>query len=110
MSEDTDQIRALNDELRRILNSGRALITPGIAELGADAVGRLIQSIAVFDDFCLANDPHGEHDVGSFRFDDKVEVMFKIDYFDKSMMYRSPNPADPTVTERVITVMLPSEY
>ena len=37
-------------------------------------------------------------------------VMFKIDYFDKSRTYHSPNPADPKVTTRIMTVMLAEEY
>jgi hypothetical protein len=36
--------------------------------------------------------------------------MFKIDYYDKSLTYHSPNAADPAVTERVITIMRADEY
>ena len=53
MSTDTDRIRALNDQLRRHLTGGKAVMTPGIAALGQEAVQRLIQVIATFDDFCL---------------------------------------------------------
>ena len=81
MSTDTDRIRMLNDELRKSLFGGGAVITAGIAELGAEAVERLVKTIAVFDDFCHANDPHEEHDFGVFEFDG-VAVMFKIDYLD----------------------------
>ena len=109
MSTDTDRIRMLNDQLRRDLTGGRAVMTPGIAALGSEAVDRLIQTIAVFDDFCTANDPHGEHDFGAFEFDG-TPVMLKIDYFDKDLNFLSPNPADPAVTERVITLMLAEEY
>jgi hypothetical protein len=109
MSTDTDRIRALNDELRQHLLGGGAVMTPGIAALGSDAVKRLIQTIATFDDFCTANDPHGEHDFGCFDFDG-TPVMFKIDYYDKNLNFHSPNPADPAVTERVITIMLADEY
>jgi hypothetical protein len=109
MSSDTDRIRALNDELRRHLYSGGAVMTPGIAALGDEAVGRLVNAIATFDDFCIGNDPHGEHDFGAFDFDGKP-VMFKIDYYDKDLTFHSPDPADPTVTERVITIMLAEEY
>ena len=109
MSTDTDRIRTLNDELRQQLSGGRAVMTPGIAALGSEAVHRLIQTIAVFDDFCTANDPHGEHDFGAFPFEG-VEVFFKIDYFDRSLNFHSPDPADPSVTERVITLILAEEY
>lgn len=109
MSADTDRIRTLNDELRRNLLGGNAVMTPGIAALGAEAIQRLVQTIAVFDDFCTANDPHGEHDFGAFNFDG-VEVFFKIDYFDKDLQFHSPDPGDPAVTERVITLMLAEEY
>ena len=104
MSTDTDRIRALNDELRQHLRGGRAFMTPGIAALGPEAVQRLVQTIAVFEDFCTANDPHGEHDFGAFDFDG-TPVMFKIDYFDKDLNLHSPDPADPAVTERVITLL-----
>lgn len=108
-TDSTDRIRSLNDELRRNLLGGKAVMTPGIAALGADAIQRLVQTIAVFDDFCTANDPHGEHDFGAFNFDG-VKVFFKIDYFDKDLGFHSPDPSDPAVTERVITLMLAEEY
>ena len=109
MSMDKDRIRLLNDKLRRNLPTVGAMLTPGIVALGAEAVERLIQTIATFDHFCEANDPHEEHDFGSFDFDG-TSVFFKIDYFDKTLHFHSPDPADPTVTERIITVMLAEEY
>ena len=109
MTVNTDRIRMLNDELRQHLLGGGAVMTPGIAALGQEAVQRLVQNIATFDDFCTANDPHGEHDFGAFEFDG-VQVFFKIDYYDKSLNFHSPDPADPAVTERIITIMLAEEY
>jgi len=84
-------------------------MTPGIAALGPEIVQRLVQAIATFDDFCLANDPHGEHDFGTFE-SDGVEIFFKIDYYDTNLEFGSPDPADPAVTNRVITLMLADEY
>ena len=72
-----------------------------------DPYGR--QTIAVYDDFCHANDPYGEHDFGSFEADDQ-KIFFKIDYLDKALTAHSPDPSDPSVTERVITIMLAEEY
>jgi hypothetical protein len=63
----------------------------------------------VYDDFCHANDRYEEHDFGSFEADGQV-IFFKIDYFDKNLTHHSPDPPDPSVTERVITIMLAEEY
>jgi hypothetical protein len=109
MTTTTDKIRALNDKLRHDFSEGRAVMTTGIAALGAEAVARIVKTVAVFDDFCHANDPHQEHDFGSFDADGHT-IFFKIDYYDKALQAGSPDPADPSVTERVITIMLAHEY
>jgi hypothetical protein len=109
MTTKTEQIRALNDQLRQTMTGGMAVMTAGIAALGREAVERIVETIAVFDDFCHANDPHQEHDFGSFEADGQT-IFFKIDYYDKALSMHSPDPSDPSVTERVITVMLAEEY
>ena len=109
MTTETETIRALNDQLRQNLTTGTALMTAGVAALGAEAVERIVKTIAVYDDFCHANDPYEEHDFGSFDVDGHT-IFFKIDYYDKSYTYHSPDPADPAVTNRVITIMLAEEY
>jgi Protein of unknown function (DUF3768) len=109
MDPKTMRIRSLNDELRQNLTGGVAVMTPGIAALGPEAVDRIVKTIAVFDDFCHANDPHEEHDFGSFEAEGHT-IFFKIDYFDRNMKYLSLDPTDPLVTVRVITVMLADEY
>ena len=83
--------------------------TPGVAALGQVAVARIIKTIAVFDDFCQANDPCGEHDFGAFQAEGRT-IFFKIDYFDSDLCCQSPDPANPIVTERVLTIMLAEEY
>jgi len=82
MDSKTARIRALNDELRQNFAQGMAVMTPGIAALGAEAV---------FDDFCHANDPHEEHDFGAFDADGH-RIFFKIDYYDKTLTSHSPDP------------------
>ena len=109
MTTKTEAIRALNDELRQNFATGTALMTAGVAALGAEAVARIVKTIAVYDDFCHANDPYEEHDFGSFEVDGH-RLFFKIDYYDKSRCYHSRDPSDPSVTERVITIMLAEEY
>jgi benzoyl-CoA reductase/2-hydroxyglutaryl-CoA dehydratase subunit BcrC/BadD/HgdB len=107
----TDRIRALNDDLRQNISRGRghAVMTTGVAALGAEAVARIVRTIEVFDDFCRANDPHEEHDFGAFEAEGHT-IFFKIDYYDHSMTMHSSDPADPKATERVITIMLAEEY
>src|SRR5450756_307002 len=80
-----------------------------LVTLGQQAVERIVKTIAVYDDFCHANDPHEEHDFGSFEADGQM-IFFKIDYYDKTLTYHSPDPSDGSVTERVITIMLADEY
>jgi Protein of unknown function (DUF3768) len=109
MDTKTARIRALNDQLRQHLTGGTAVITPGVAALGAQTVERIVKTIAVFDDFCHANDPYEEHDFGSFEVDGH-RIFFKIDYLDQAVTCHSPDPADPSVTKRVITIMLAEEY
>jgi hypothetical protein len=109
MKLNTARIRALNDELRRNLPNAHAVITAGVAALGPEGVARIVKTIAVYDDFCHANDRYEEHDFGSFEVDGHL-IFFKIDYFDKQGAFHSLDSSDPSVTERVITVMLAEEY
>jgi hypothetical protein len=106
MNATTERIRALNDELRRNLSNGHAVMTAGVAGLGPEAVARIVKTIAVYDDFCHANDPYQEHDFGSFEADDHV-IFFKID------LYEEPNVKDANgepFVNRVLTIMLADEY
>jgi hypothetical protein len=109
MDPRTQRIRAVNNQLRQNLATGVAVMTPGVAALGQEATARIIKTIAVFDDFCHANDSHEEHDFGSFEVEGHT-IFFKIDYLDRSLNYHSPDPTDPAVTVRVVTVMLADEY
>jgi hypothetical protein len=109
MTLQTDRIRDLNDALRKNLTGGSAVITCGVAALGEVFVARIVRTIAAFDDFHHANDPHSEHDFGAVEVDG-YSLFFKIDYYDLQMSAHSPDPADPSVTQRVITTMLAEEY
>jgi hypothetical protein len=109
MTTTTDRIRTLNDELRQHLLGGMAVITTGVAALGPEFVDRIVKTIAVFDDFHHGNDPHQEHDFGQFEID-RHKMFFKIDYYNPSRTQHSKDPSDPSVTERVITIMLADEY
>ena len=106
----TETIRRLNDALRSgASDDGTILITAGIRAMGSDFVGAVAKAVSEFDAFTPDNDPHQEHDFGAL--DVRGErVFFKLDYYDLSMTAHSPDAADPTVTRRVLTIMLASEY
>lgn len=102
-------IRALNDELRAFRRGGYVTITPGLQRLGQKALQAILQKVATFDSFTGDNDPYGEHDFGALEHDGQ-KIFWKIDAYDKSMEYGSPDPTNPDVTARVFTIMLASEY
>ncbi len=103
------EIRRLNDLLRKTHSDGKVLLSAGITDLGQREAAQVLAAVANFDDFTEDNDPHGEHDCALFDWQEH-RIMFKIDYYDPSLQYHSGDPADPTITTRVMTVMFASEY
>jgi hypothetical protein len=61
-----DRIRELNDHFRTTMTGGRALMTTGVNALPSNIKAMVIRRVATFSDFNEENDPHGEHDFGSF--------------------------------------------
>jgi hypothetical protein len=105
----TARIRELNDLVRRTGRGGMVLLTNGIGALGLPAVNRIFAAVASFSDFSSDNDPWSEHDSAVMKVEG-VEIIWKIDYLDRIRQFHSPDPADPKVTVRVLTVMLAAEY
>ena len=77
--------------------------------LGAEAVDCILDLVKRFDDFSERNDPFGEHDFGAIEYEGNT-VFWKIDYYDLDLMNHSPDPSDPHVTRRVLTIMLGEDY
>jgi hypothetical protein len=103
-----EKIRALNDAFRRSFAGGKVMMSAGIAALPDAVRERVIDEVRRFDAFTGENDPHGEHDFGSFDLaGDKF--FWKIDY-DSTLEFGSDDPADPAKTRRVLTLMLAAEY
>ena len=108
--ERTQQIARLNDQLRCHQKGGQMVITRGVLGLASGAhVQSVVAAVAAFTDFTSDNDPHGEHDFGAFEFAG-AKLFWKIDYYDADMRFGSPDPADPDVTTRLLTIMLREEY
>jgi hypothetical protein len=63
------RIRDLNDTFRKTHDPtlGHVMLTAGVNALPSDVSAMAIRKVATFDAFDADNDPHGEHDFGSFR-------------------------------------------
>jgi len=106
---DSARISVLNDLLRRTGAGGETFITRGIQALPGEVQAAILKRVASFSEFTEDNDPYGEHDFGTFEFDGHA-VDWKIDYYDRELRMHSPDAADPSVTRRVLTIMLAEEY
>jgi hypothetical protein len=104
-----DRIRDLNDDFRRTFVGGVVLITAGVEAMPDDQRRSLLAKVRAFDTFTEDNDPHGEHDFGAVD-EGGVCCFWKIDYYDRATEFGSPDPGDPGVTTRVLTVMRADEY
>lgn len=113
MATQTDKIRALNDEFRRNIFTNNTLgdicLTAGVAALTPWEQLKLLEEVATFEDFDADNDPDREHDFGSIEYKG-TDYFFKIDYYDNDLKYHSPDPANDSLTHRVLTVMRADEY
>jgi len=105
----TDRSRELNDAFRRTFVGGAMMITAGVEAMPLDQRRSPLQKVRVFETFSEENDPHAEHDFGAV--DEAGERFFwKVDYYDHNTEHGSPDPADPAVPTRVLTIMRADEY
>ena len=114
MSEKTQTIRQLNDRFRAgdTTIPGQIMITRGLVDLlqeSGQAPEDLMYHVRSYDRFTEENDPHHEHDFGSFQFQG-CPCFWKVDYYSPDLKWGSEDPSDPKKTARVLTVMLAEEY
>jgi hypothetical protein len=103
------KIADLNDKLRSTFAGGQVVMTAAVNELPRDVKARVILAVQSFSKFDADNDPHHEHDFGSFEIDGE-KFFFKIDYYSRDMEGGSEDPSDPEKTTRVLTIMFASDY
>lgn len=110
-----EQIAKLNDRARSGFDpSARIMFTRGCLDAfcsGDTPSGLVAQAelIKTMRRHRFEEDTYGERDFGAFTFRGE-RVFFKIDYFDLNLEYGSEDPADASITARVVTIMLASEY
>ena len=108
MSEENERSArsaALNDAFRKDpTRLGRSVVTRGVNDLGPDFAFLATRAVAAFSAFSKDNDPHGEHDFGSFELGG-LKLFWKIDYYEKGSEYAAgaETPDNPATTSRVLT-------
>ena len=112
----TERIARLNDRCRQGLDANaRIMVTrnclarlsgegEGIAEILAQA--ELLAAVRR-SSFKPGDGP--ERDFGAFDLQGQ-RLLFKIDYYDMTLEFGSDDPADASITRRVLTVMLAEDY
>jgi hypothetical protein len=105
----SDCIRVLNDNFRSTFVGGQVMMTQGVDALPMDTKARVLLAVQSFSNFTKDNDPHKEHDFGSFEIEGET-YFFKLDYYSPDMEGGSEDPADPAKTTRVLTIMRADEY
>ncbi len=96
-------------EMQGIGIQGQVLVTPGVSGEGAAFQAAALAAVANDARFTEDNDPYGDHSFGTVTV--RAQKLFwKIDLYDLDFKYGSERPFDPTVTQRALTIMCPSEY
>ena len=109
-STTSNRVRELNDAFRTTgPAAGQWMTTCGVQAVCPEFPLMAMQAVRAFRDFTPDNDPYGEHDFGSIQLAGHT-LFWKIDYYDLKLEFGSDDPADPSVTRRVLTIMLASEY
>ena len=105
----TEMIRELNDSFRTSFIGGKVMLTLGIRAKSDIEQTEILERVVNFNDFNKNNDVYGEHDYLSFDYKGE-KIIAKIDYYDQNYRYMSENPADPTITNRVLIIMTSEEF
>ncbi|WP_103727376.1 DUF3768 domain-containing protein [Novosphingobium sp. HII-3] len=58
---------------------------------------------------CTFKDDSPERDFASFEIEG-VKAFLKVDYFDVNLQFGSEDPADASITRRVVTIMAAEDY
>ena len=110
----TEAIARLNDRARLGLDpTARIVITRNCLAAFCDieTVETVVVQAKLLAAFrrCSFSSDSPERDFAEILFRGK-RVWLKVDYYDAAMEYGSPDPADASVTTRVITILLPEDY
>ena len=102
-------IATLNDNFKKNFIGGEVLLSAGIAAMSSEDKANIVSMVQNFNDFNDDNDVYGEHDFLSIDYKGN-KIFAKIDYYDLNYEFMSENPANPDITNRVLTILLSCEY
>ena len=102
-------IAIINDNFRKSFINGEVLLSASIAAMSSEDKANIISMVQNFNDFTPSNDVYGEHDFLSIDYKGN-KIFAKIDYYDLNYEFMSENPANPDITNRVLTILLSCEY
>jgi hypothetical protein len=103
------RIREFNDKLRRYFVGGKVMLTDSVAELPDMVKAAALLFMAQYHNFTTQNDPYGEHDFGAFELCNR-RFFWKVDCLTIDSQSASEDPADPSKTQRVLTLMLDCDW
>jgi len=104
-----EAIALLNDQVRKTGQGGTLVVTRGVMALPGFDANALSSALASYDAFDPDNDPHGERDFGDLTLFG-ADLLWKIEYYDHDLQFGSNDPADISITRRVLTVMLAEDW
>ena len=98
----------MNDEFRKTFSGGLVVVTRGVSE--SPYMERVLDAVRRYTFQGIdGNNPYGENDFGALDVEG-TKYFFKIDYYDTNLEFHSPDPTDPRVTTRVLTILEAREY
>ena len=104
------RIRFLNKRLKWTGEGGAFCMTASVNSLSIREVGAFWDKFRLEQVFNYEDgDPKNNHEFGTIKTEDHL-FCWKINYYDLDVQHHSPDPADESITKRILTIMLASEY
>lgn len=109
IAELNDRVRLGLDRNARIMITSNCLAT--LSGTAGSPIDRVVVQAELMASFrhCQFSDDSPERDFGVIEFRGRT-VWMKIDYYDLTLDFGSQDPADASVTTRVMTILLPEDY
>lgn len=109
LEPDIIHIRQLNDRFRSTFVGGAVYVTPAVEALEPEVRKTLLEKVRAYSAFDHKADPFEEHDFGELTVAE-TRFFWKIDCYDRRCKRASPDPCNPDLTTRVLTILRADEH